>query len=95
MGNRFKAFIEKLQSLPDNQKKLIFLGAIACVVLVAGFIGFIDTKNQLTSFGELFQSIPLPDIDMSDPSLIVSDTDVLSTISDEFQDTIMDEGNSQ
>lgn len=95
MENRFKAFIEKLQSLPDSQKKLIFLGSIACAVLGAGFIGFIDTKNQLASFGGLFQSIPLPNIDISDLSPIVSNTDVLSTVSDESQETIMNQGNSQ
>lgn len=95
MENRFTAFIKKLQGLPDNQKKLIFLVAIACVALVAGFIGFIDTKNQLASFGGLFQSIPLPNINISDLPSIVSNTDVLSTVSDEFQDTITDQGNSQ
>jgi hypothetical protein len=62
---KIKTFLEKLQNLPDNKKKIILWTIVVILGLIMGFFWVKGAINSFAKFGESVQNIKLPEINMS------------------------------
>ena len=67
---KIKAFVEKLQGLPENKKKIILWATMAVVGLILGFIFFgvisrrlksINQEEMFQPFNSLIEQVKMPD----------------------------------
>jgi len=58
----FKEFINKLQNLPDKQKKIILWTIVAVLGITMGYFWIQSAMNSLSKIGNSIGQIQLPDI---------------------------------
>ena len=80
---KIKNYVLKLQSLPEDKKKIIFFAIMIVSFLIVGFFGVISTKKNISKIGESVKSINFPKIDLSGNSgeTLTNDIDFNSIIS--------------
>jgi len=60
----FQEFINKLQKLPDKQKKIILWVIVIILAFIMGFFWFKSAINKLEKLGEAAGNIQLPAIEI-------------------------------
>ena len=80
-----RAFIQKLQNLPEEQKKIILWMVVGVLAVIMGFFWIKGTINSFSKIAESAKSIKLPSVDTSDmpklPSLDILKTTTPSNLS--------------
>ena len=80
-------FLEKLQKLPEDRKKIILWSVVAVLAVVMGFFWIKGAINNFSKIGESIGKIEFPQIDVSStPSL--PDLSALENITPGDQDLI-------
>ena len=78
IAERNRIFLAKLQSLPDQKKKIILWTIVIILAVIMGFFWLKGAMNTLSKISESAQNIKIPQIDTSNipamPSLNVSQT---------------------
>jgi hypothetical protein len=59
-----RIFLEKLQNLPDNKKKIILWTIVIILAATMGFFWINETMNGLSKLSKSAKSINLPDTNM-------------------------------
>lgn len=58
----FKAYLQKLQTLPDKQKKIILWTIVAVLAIILGLFWLKSATERLSKIGENVSQIKLPEI---------------------------------
>lgn len=77
-SEKIRAFLLKLQTLPDNKKKIILWTAVAVLAVAMGFFWIRGAVDRFSKIGGELQNIKLPGLDTSDMPRIPS-LDILQT----------------
>lgn len=64
MAEKIRNFIVKLQSLPENAKKIILFLIVGICALIMGFFWIKSTAYNFSKIGESLQSISLPKLEI-------------------------------
>ena len=76
-NSKIKNYLEKLQNLPENKKKIILWTIVVILAVIMGFFWIRGAMDSLSKIGEGVQNIKIPEINTSDMPTIPS-LDVLS-----------------
>jgi len=59
----FKAYLQKLQNLPEDKKKIVLWVIVAVLAVVMGLFWAVGAINSLSKIGESAGNIELPEFD--------------------------------
>ena len=76
-NSKIKNYLEKLQNLPENKKKIILWTIVVILAVIMGFFWIRGAMDSLSKIGEGVQNIKIPEINTSDMPTMPS-LDVLS-----------------
>jgi hypothetical protein len=76
---KIKNYIEWLQNLPENKKKIILWVVVAVLAVFMGFFWIKGTINNFSKIGRQMQNIKVPEIDTSSMPKMPS-LDILQTV---------------
>ena len=77
-AERNRAFILKLQALPENKKKIILWAIVVVLATVMGFFWITGAINSFSKIAESAKSVKLPTIDL--PKMPSLNLDILKTV---------------
>lgn len=75
-----RPYIEKLQNLPENQKKIILWVIVGILAFIMGFFWVRGAVNNFSKIGQSIGEIKMPNIDTSDMPKLPA-LDILQTTS--------------
>ncbi|MEI7425124.1 MAG: hypothetical protein WCK10_03335 [Candidatus Staskawiczbacteria bacterium] len=65
-AEKIRIFLEKLQSLPEQKKKIILWVIVAVMAVIMGFFWIRGTMSNLSKLGGEIQKVEIPQINMPD-----------------------------
>ncbi|MEK7664183.1 MAG: hypothetical protein AAB340_01955 [Patescibacteria group bacterium] len=65
-SDKVRNLVEKLQQLPEIQKKIIFFTVMTVFVIFMVFFELILTKNNIASINQSLKSLTFPEINIPD-----------------------------
>ncbi len=78
-----RPYIEKLQALPENKKKIILFLIVIILALIMGFFWVNEAISNFSKIEKSAKSINLPTVDVIMPSL-----DILQTVTPSNENSI-------
>lgn len=73
-NSKIKNFIEKLQNLPDKQKKIVLWTIVVILGLTMGYFWFNSAIKRFSTIGEAVQNIELPQIETPNIEMLADET---------------------
>jgi len=65
-AERNRKFIEKLQSLPEKQKKIILWGTVGILAIMMGFFWVRGARENFLKIGQEVKNIKIPQVNTQD-----------------------------
>ena len=66
IAEKIRKFLEKLQALPENKKKIILWSIVAILAAIMGFFWVRGAINSFSKIGQSIGEVKIPQINTSD-----------------------------